>query len=440
MSITAEDRSIAIVGINYPPERTGIAPYMGALAHGLAARGCGVRVVTAQPHYPEWRIHEGYHHWSQNEDDSGVEVHRRLHMVPKKPQGLPRLISELSFGARVSLDGGMGHPGAIVLVSPALFSSAVANLRARLRDRSTPVIIWVQDLYGRGMAETGGDGLVTKVVRRVEGHLLRRATRVVVIHERFKRAVVEDYGVDPENVVVVRNWTHLPAHAPIERLAARLERGWGDETVLLHAGNMGVKQGLDHVIAAARVAQDRGANLRFVLLGDGGERAKLEELAVGLDNVQFLDPLDDEAFRRALSAADALLVHEAPGISEMAVPSKLTSYFDAGRPVLAVTDLLGITAEEVRAAGAGIVVRSGDPDALIAGALRLGGDAALAERLGASGRAYRECVLSERAAVDAFAQVLGVKDRRKTRSEDSRPPAGVAERRAERREAAAQAA
>ncbi|WP_228373730.1 glycosyltransferase [Demequina soli] len=407
MALLAERRGVAIVGINYPPERTGIAPYMGALAHGLAARGCAVRVVTAQPHYPEWQIQKGYFHWTRDEDDAGVQVHRCLHMVPHHPQGIPRLVSELSFGAHAAVDG-WGRPEVLVLVSPALFASAVANLRARMRDRTTPVVVWVQDLYGRGLAETGGGGIAGKVIRRVEGHLLRSATRVVVIHERFKKAIVEDYGVDPANVVVVRNWTHLAAHAPIERIAARLERGWGDEPVLLHAGNMGVKQGLDHVIAAARVAQERGERLRFVLLGDGGERDRLEHLAQGLDNVDFLDPLDDEGFRRALAAADALLVHEAPGISEMAVPSKLTSYFDAGRPVIAATDLHGVTADEVRAAGAGVVVPAGDPDALIDAALAMAADRDAAAALGAKGRAYREAVLSEDSAVDAFANLLGV--------------------------------
>ena len=401
---------VAIVGINYPPERTGIAPYTGALARGLVRRGCGVRVVTAHPHYPEWKVYPGYGQWRRREDDAGVDVRRLRHMVPRRPQGLPRLVSELSLGLHTVI-AGWGRADAVLLVSPALFSSALANVRARLRRGSVPTTVWVQDLYGRGQEETsGGGGPVAKVLRAVEGWLLRSATRVVVIHDRFKRAVVEDYGVDPERVAVVRNWTHLAPHAPIDRVAAREERGWGDETVVLHAGNMGVKQGLEHVLSAARDAQERGLPLRFVLLGDGGERPRLERESAGLANVDFLAPLDDDGFRGALAAADVLLVHEAPGVSEMAVPSKLTSYFDAGRPVLAATDPGGVTAEEVRTADAGTVVASGAPAALADAALALAADAARAEALGANGRAYREAVLSEDAALDAFARVLGVSE------------------------------
>ncbi|MBD0321819.1 MAG: glycosyltransferase WbuB, partial [Aldersonia sp.] len=46
---------VKIVGINYAPETTGIAPYTSGLADGLAARGHRVEVLTGQPHYPQWR-------------------------------------------------------------------------------------------------------------------------------------------------------------------------------------------------------------------------------------------------------------------------------------------------------------------------------------------------------------------------------------------------
>ncbi|WP_228373256.1 glycosyltransferase family 4 protein [Demequina silvatica] len=408
MTVPAQAHAISIVGINYPPERTGIAPYTGALARALVNRGCQVDVTTAHPHYPEWRIYDGFGEWSRDEEDRGVTVHRRLHYVPKKTQGLQRLLSEITFGLRSSFGGGIGKPDVILMISPALFSTAITGLWARIRHPRTPRVVWVQDLYGQGVAETAGSGFVEKVMRAVEGYILRKANRVVVIHDRFKKDVCEDYGVDPEHVSVVRNWTHIPAHGAVDRASAREDRGWAEESVVLHAGNMGVKQGLDHVIYAARRAQERGEALRFVLLGGGAERARLEELAEGLDNVDFLDCLDDEHYCSALGAADVLLVHEAPGVMEMAVPSKLTSYFDAARPVLAATSLTGITAEEVETAGAGAVVASGDPDALVDAALALAADQDKAREYGENGRAYREAVLTESAAIDAFCAVLGV--------------------------------
>ena len=48
-----------------------------------------------------------------------------------------------------------------------------------------------------------------------------------------------------------------------------------------------------------------------------------------------------------------LLVNELPGVAHMAMPSKLTSYFQAGKPVLAATDEGGFTAKEIALSGAG---------------------------------------------------------------------------------------
>ena len=74
---------ITIVGINYFPEVTGIAPYTTGMAEGLAAYGHEVNVVTGLPHYPEWRIYDGYRSQrSYREAINGVTVDRLRHYVP----------------------------------------------------------------------------------------------------------------------------------------------------------------------------------------------------------------------------------------------------------------------------------------------------------------------------------------------------------------------
>ncbi|MEX0152216.1 glycosyltransferase family 4 protein [Microbacterium sp. LMI1-1-1.1] len=417
--------AVTLLGVNYPPEPTGISPYTGAVARGLAERGYRTRVVTTHPHYPDWRVATGYGQWSRNELLDGVRVTRALHYVPRKPSGLRRLLSELSFGGRL-LASRWGRPSAVIAVSPALFSSAMAAAKHLLFLKPVPFVVWVQDLYWLGLAETGQDvGRAGVVIRATERWLLRRATKVVVIHDRFKTRVVEDFGVDPSRVEVIRNWTHLPKAGPIDRAVARERRGWGTETVVLHAGNMGVKQGLDNVLDAAQLAADAGENIRFVLLGNGAERDRLLEASRSIPTVEFIAPLPDDEFAEAMAAADVLLVNEKVGVSEMAVPSKLTSYFSTGRPVLAATDIRGITADEIRAAEGGVVVEAGRPEQLLAAALSLGKEPERAEALGANGKKYRETVLDETFAIDRFATLLsllidGAKSKRQTSSPTTR--------------------
>ena len=123
------DRSRTLVfGLNYPPEMTGIAPYTGAMSQGLSARGYAVRVLTAHPHYPDWRITPGYGQWSVTEQIDGVTVTRLLHYVPRRPSSGRRAVSEATFGFRLWTTR-WGRPDAVVAVSPALIASAMALRR-----------------------------------------------------------------------------------------------------------------------------------------------------------------------------------------------------------------------------------------------------------------------------------------------------------------------
>jgi glycosyltransferase involved in cell wall biosynthesis len=405
--MSSDEHEVLILGLNYPPEPTGISPYTGSMARGLARRGFITRILTTHPHYPDWKVRPGYGEWSRTEHLDGVAVTRLKHYVPSRPQGLKRVASEASFGARLNARR-WRRPNAIVAVSPALISSGLAAMRAKVTHRNTPLIVWVQDLYTLGLAETGqAKGIVVKAMAAIEGWLLRRADTVVVIHDRFATRVAEDFGVPRERITVVRNWTHLPPVPEVDVAATRQKFGWDEDTVVvLHAGNMGVKQGLDNVIGAARLAEQRQDRVRFVLVGGGSQRRHLEDSGRGVTTLQFLPSLDDADFSAVLASADCLLVNELPGVSEMAVPSKLTSYFSAGRPVLAATDVTGITAEEVRSADAGVVVPSGDPAALLDAAIQLGADEEHARQLGLNGREYRNTVLDEESAIDKFTEML----------------------------------
>jgi colanic acid biosynthesis glycosyl transferase WcaI len=405
-SSTAGHR-VSILSLHYPPEETGNAPYTGALAAGLTARAHRVTAYVAHPHYPEWKVRPGYGQWRNVETLDGVTVHRLRHLVPRPPKGVRRLLSELSFGVRL-LFSRFSSVSVVIAVSPALFATALAVLRIRLTPSRPPLVVWVQDIYTLGLSETkqGGD-FAARVTRFVERYVLRAADRVVAIHPTFADYLAQNLGVERERIVVVRNWTHLKPSPAIAQCDARALLAWPtDVSLAVHTGNMGTKQGLENVVEAARLADEQQAPIKFVLVGDGCERARLEQLAHGIDRIEFVDPLNDDDYRRALAAADCLLVNELPGVANMAVPSKLTSYFDAGRPIVAATDPAGIAAGEVERATAGVVVPAGDPHKLLGMALQLSEDRTQAAVYGAAGNRYCREHLSADSAITAFEQVI----------------------------------
>lgn len=398
---------LLVVGLHYAPEPSGNAPYTSGLAGGLSDCGMNVRVLTGYPHYPQWRRYAGYDGWSMKEKWANVSVHRLRHFIPRVPTSLKRILMELSFGLRVASTK-WASPDSILLVSPALIASALALVASRLRNRHVPVTIWVQDLYSLGITETGTSGSRTaRAMAALESRVLRSADAVVVIHDRFRSYAVEHLGVNPQRIRVIRNWTHLNSFTPSDKQASRASFGWQlDDIIVLHAGNMGAKQGLDNVVNAARLAEAENSRVRFVLMGDGNQRSRLEELSRGVTNIRFVDPLATERFQEALTSADVLLVNELPGVKEMSVPSKLTSYFSSGVPVLAATDADSVTAEELSAADAGVRVDAGNPLALVVAAEQLHANTAEQERLAANGLRYVRTVLAKSNAVAQYNQYL----------------------------------
>jgi colanic acid biosynthesis glycosyl transferase WcaI len=395
---------ITIIGINYAPEVTGIAPYTTGIAEGLAERGHDVTVVTGMPHYPAWRVDEDFRDGpGEPQLINGVRVCRVNHHVPGRSSALGRIRMEASFAgaaARVS----WSRPDLVLAISPTLLSAA--RVVSTCRARGIPTGVVVQDIYSSAVVETGQmGGQLARLTARLEAGTLRRASSVAVIHDRFIDTIAA-IGVDRGNVRVIRNWTHLnDAPGGIKPAEMRVKLGWRqDEQIVLHSGNMGAKQGLENVINAARLVDAGGTapGMRFVLMGNGNQRPDLERLSEGVRAVDILDPVPTAAFRAVLGAADVLLVNELPGLAEMAVPSKLTSYFVTGKPVLAATNSRSATAAEVTMSGGGTVVEPGQPEALVRGVRAMLSDPAACERMGQAGRMFALNTLDRDVAIQGY--------------------------------------
>lgn len=410
----AEPLRVLIVSLHYTPEISGNAPYIASLAAALSSRGHRVSVISTHPHYPEWTIRAGYGGWTDDRRESNVRVRRLRHYVPTSPTNVRRMLAEASFGLRAAITRWPASD-VVILPSPGLIASAIVMVRAWAQ--RVPTVAWVQDLYSLGLSETTGrSSTASRIIRRLEGSSLRRAGAVVAIHDRFARYVRRSFRVGIDRLNVIRNWTHLREVTALSaRSAVRDKLGWGEETIVLHAGNQGVKQGLEHVVLAARHADSHRLPVRFVLLGQGNQNRRLRELGAGCKALSFLDPIqDDSEYQSVMRAADVLLVNEKPGVSEMSVPSKLTSYFTTGLPVLAATEAESVTAEEIAQAGAGITTPPDDPGALVAASMLLREDNQLARTLGAAGPMFVAQRLSPDAATAAFEEVLA-------RTAESRP-------------------
>jgi colanic acid biosynthesis glycosyl transferase WcaI len=380
---------IQIHAINYSPEPTGVAPYVTALAEHLSAYH-DVTVITGVPHYPAWKVDPEWRRWRTIELHGRLKIIRLRHYVPSSQGAIRRIVYEGTWVVRAFFEG-LRHPADVIVgVVPALFTSPIARASARLRRIRYGLI--VQDLMSRAAAQTGirhGRSLAG-FAHTIERAGLHSADGVCTIHARFARVLTDEFGVKPAAVTVIHNWTHI-AQPRLTRQAARQRLGWrDDEIIVLHSGNMGLKQGLTSVIDAARLADERADQVRFVLAGGGNQRAALETAGRDVDRLQITGAIPKEFFPDFLQAADILLIHERGGVFEMSLPSKLTSYLAVSRPVVAVTEADSATAELVEATGAGIVIEPASPSALLDTVLKLGDDPERMTALGQSGGRFAE--------------------------------------------------
>lgn len=418
-AIDLEDRKVTIVGINYAPEVTGIGPYTTAMARALTEVGARVHVITGIPHYPQWSVEDAAYdtgnYW--HESDHGVRLTRCRHWVPPQSTLKDRARMESSFFARALRILLRDRSELVIAVTPSLAGLGVAAAGSGRR----PFAAVVQDLTGNAASETGAGDRVGAGLRAAEYGLLKRCAKVGVITSDFGRTLTEA-GIRDDQLVDLPNFSHIAASTS-STMEARRRLGWrADRFTVVHTGNMGAKQGLHTVIEAAALSYEYGADIDFVLMGDGNHRAMLESISTGIPGLRILPPASAEDYPYVLAAADVVLINELPGVKMMSLPSKLTSYAAAGKPILAAVDPDGITAHYLGAMQFGHVVQSGDALTLLDAARSLRDNAIHRQALARASRRMHQTAYGKGAAYQryqAFAASL-LPDRAANKGQPSR--------------------
>jgi colanic acid biosynthesis glycosyl transferase WcaI len=384
---------IHVIGINYWPETTGIAVFSTGRAEHLAARGHRVTVCTAVPYYPQWRVAAEYRgRGFVSEERAGVAIRRCPIYVPRRVTPMRRILHEASFIVAAFVRSVFSRrPDLLMVVSPPLGLAVLAVILSRLW--RVPYVFHVADLQPDTALDLGmvRRGWVARGLYAVERFAYRHAALVSSLTEAMRARILAK-GVDTEKVVLFSDWAdpHLfalasPSHDP----EIRREFALGDGFLVLHIGNMGVKQGLDVVVDAAERTR-AVAGTMYVLVGDGAVRPMLEAKAraFGLSNLRIIPLLPRDRFIRLLAAVDVCLVTQQRAVADVVFPSKVLTLLAAAKPVVASVSSGGEVSRVIAASNAGQVIPPQDPDALVTAVEQLRIDRARRERQGNAGREY----------------------------------------------------
>src|SRR6266851_4318756 len=385
---THRPKRILYLSQYFPPEMGAPAARVYELSREWAALGHDVTVLTGFPNHP-----------------TGV--------IPPEYRGklIRRGLNYTSYAASAALLGPFltARPEVVIATSPQLLTAVAGFWISALK--RIPFVFEVRDLWPRSIVEVGALSAhhpAILLLEQLEMFLYSKADRIVTVTDAFVDEL-SDRGVSRAKMRVVKNGVDLDLFRPSARQnEVRRELGLSsDDFMCLYVGTHGMAHGLETILeAAARLREE--SHVRFVLVGEGAEKAALKEKARSmrlLDSVTFVDKQARSRVALYLAASDLSLVllRKRP-LFKTVLPSKIFEIMGAGRPMILTVD--GEARQLVEEAKAGVFVTPEDPVALAESILRLEKSPPLCAEMGSSGRAFVEARFSRKTLAQQYLGVL----------------------------------
>lgn len=359
------------------------------LARYLVSRGHRVTIIASPVSYLSGKTSARPAWIDRREDIPGITILRTYTYAALHRSFAHRVFSFLSFMLSSFIAGlGVRQVDLVWGTSPPIFQAVTAWLLARFK--GVPFLLEVRDLWPAFAIAVGvlKNPLLMRASLWLEKFLYRRADRVMVNSPGFIEHVIQRGA---RWVELVPNGADPAMFDPAGRGEAfRREQHLNGQFIVLYAGAHGLSNDLDVVLDAANCLRD-DAHISFLMVGDGKEKAHLQERAqaLSLPNLRFLPPVAKNGMRQVMAAADACIAILKPiELYKTTYPNKVFDYMAAGRPVVLAID--GVIRAVVDEAQAGLAVPPGDAPALAHAVRRLAADPLTARRMGVCGRDYIE--------------------------------------------------
>ncbi len=282
-----------------------------------------------------------------------------------------RVVNMISYGWRV-LGCGRGIPKPDVVVGSCVHPLAVLAGWWLSRRHKAKFIFEVRDLWPQTLIDMGGikkNSLQAKVLYALEKFMYERAEKIIVLLPYAKEYIVSR-GISPEKVFWLPNGVNLdrfdhPSPLDPESEVAKAFERYRDRFKVVYTGAHGPANGLEVMLKAASIVQDKGLGIHFFFIGDGPEKNNLIQKAneMYLNNVSFLPPISKAQVPSLLSIAD-LLVHTIKKVDVLRYgmsPNKMYDYLASAKPIVTSIEAKNNPVVE---SNAGIAVEPENPKAL----------------------------------------------------------------------------
>jgi glycosyltransferase involved in cell wall biosynthesis len=333
---------ILILSQYYPPETGAPQNRLSGLARELKLLGHEVVILCAMPNYPAMEIHKDYKgKWFVKDQFEGIDVYRSWIYVSKNRSIISRLLNYFSFtfSSLFAASKIKGDFDVLMCESPPLFLG-ISGWWISKRKKAK-FVFNVSDLWPESAEKLGviTNKFFLNLATKLEEWLYRSSYMVT----GQTQGIVKDIKSRFPNKTVhwLPNGVDKSIFATKFNPGKRKEMGFSEnDFLLLYAGIIGIAQGLDLILDAAKLIP-ANSNVKFLLLGDGPEKERLIT-RVNTENITrvfFLDLVGRSEVPSIVSSVDAAVIP----LKKMelflgAIPSKIFENLALEKPLLLAVD------------------------------------------------------------------------------------------------------
>lgn len=257
-----------------------------------------------------------------------------------------------------------GSIDVVMGTSPPIFQAVSAWIVAFLRRK--PLLLEVRDLWPAFAIDMGvlRNPLLIALSYWLERFLYARSSHIVVNSPAY-RAYLLDRQIASPRISLIPNGVEPEMFLPNSNgMDVRQRYGLESKFIVTYAGALGLANDIPTILSAAKQLRDQ-TTIHFLLVGDGKERANLEQTVreMGLSNVTFTGALPKREIPQVLAATDVCIaiLQDIP-MFRTTYPNKVFDYMAAGRPTVLAID--GVIREVIENSKGGVFVQPGNHKAL----------------------------------------------------------------------------
>lgn len=379
----------------FPPEVGAPQNRLYELALRLESKGIDISVLTAMPNYPQMVVHKEYKGKCYSKEDmNGLKVHRSWIYVSKSKSIIPRLLNYFSF-VFSSLWFGLfkiKKQDVLLVESPPLFLGITAYLLSRAK--GAKMIFNVSDLWPESAEklEIINNKTLLSMATKLEEFCYRKSALITGQTQGIVRNIKTRFP--NKTVYWLKNGVDINFYdvnkTQQESNVWRKANGYSDEDfILFYGGIIGHAQGLDIILNAAKMVEDK-PKIKFVMLGSGPEKERLlalkEELK--LINLEFYDAVPKTKMQEIIMDMNATIVPlKRLDLFKGAIPSKIFENLALKNPIL-----LGLEGEAkelfIDEGNCGLAFEPENTEELVKQILVLYNNPELSKQLGENGLKY----------------------------------------------------